>query len=89
MFTRNLRNLCELAMAKTLYRFHSWQSGILFTAVFIIYLIFSWSTFLSWVVFLAALGLMGFLAMHAYRDADTLDRYVTFFGYCNITVLKN
>lgn len=55
-------------------RFHAWQSSLLFTAVFILHLIFSWSTFLSWVIFLGDLALMAFMALKAYRDADTLDR---------------
>lgn len=58
-------------------RFHAWQSGILFTVVFVIYLLFSWSTVLSWLISIATLGLMGFLTFRAYRDADTLDRFET------------
>jgi len=62
-------------------RFHAWQSSLLFTAVFVLHLIFSFSTFLGWVIFLADLGLMAFLTLKAYRDADTLDRFeVPFFG---------
>ncbi|KAH8649951.1 hypothetical protein BX600DRAFT_473861 [Xylariales sp. PMI_506] len=62
-------------------RFHAWQSSLMFTVVFIVHLLFSWSTFLSWVVFLADLGLMAYMALKAYRDADTLDRYeVPVFG---------
>ncbi|KAI0009710.1 hypothetical protein F4779DRAFT_358566 [Xylariaceae sp. FL0662B] len=63
-------------------RFHAWQSSLLFTVIFIVHLIFSWSTFLSWVLFIADLCLMGWLALRAYRDADTLDRYeVPIFGH--------
>ncbi|KAK3318890.1 hypothetical protein B0H66DRAFT_497717 [Apodospora peruviana] len=62
-------------------RFHAWQSSLLFTAMFILHLLFSWSRFLSWVVFLADLALIGWLVLNAYRDADTLDRYeVPFVG---------
>ncbi|KAI4864184.1 hypothetical protein F4820DRAFT_424436 [Hypoxylon rubiginosum] len=62
-------------------RFHAWQSSLLFTVLFIIHLIFSWSTFLSWIIFIADLCLMGWLALRAYRDADTLDRFeVPIFG---------
>ena len=57
-------------------RFHAWQSSLLFTAMFVLHLLFSWSTFLGWVVFLGDLALIGWLVMKAYRDADTLDRYV-------------
>ncbi|KUJ07991.1 uncharacterized protein LY89DRAFT_600478 [Mollisia scopiformis] len=62
-------------------RFHAWQSALLFTAVFVLHLIFSWSTFMSWLIFIGDLGLIGFLTMRAYKDADTLDRCeVPFFG---------
>ncbi|KAH6856382.1 hypothetical protein B0I37DRAFT_367231 [Chaetomium sp. MPI-CAGE-AT-0009] len=56
-------------------RFHAWQSSLLFTALFVLHLLFSWSTFLSWVFFLADLVLIAWLVFNAYRDADTLDRY--------------
>ncbi|KAK0620003.1 hypothetical protein B0T14DRAFT_432870 [Immersiella caudata] len=56
-------------------RFHAWQSSLLFTAVFVLHLLFSWSTFFSWVIFLGDLALIGWLVLMAYRDADTLDRY--------------
>lgn len=62
-------------------RFHAWQSALLFTAVFIIHLIFSWSVFFGWLLFLCDLGLIVFLTLKAYRDADMLDRFeVPFFG---------
>lgn len=61
--------------------FHAWQSALLFTAIFILHLIFSWSSFFGWLFFLGDLALIGFLTMRAYRDADMLDRYeVPFFG---------
>ncbi|KAL2129538.1 hypothetical protein VTI74DRAFT_7622 [Chaetomium olivicolor] len=56
-------------------RFHAWQSSLLFTALFVVHLLFSWSTFLSWVFFLGDLVLIAWLVLNAYRDADTLDRY--------------
>ncbi|KAL7628460.1 hypothetical protein AAE478_002663 [Parahypoxylon ruwenzoriense] len=55
-------------------RFHAWQSSLLFTVVFILHLIFSWSTFLSWVIFIGDLFLMAWLALRTCRDAGTLDR---------------
>lgn len=65
----------------TAIRFHAWQSALLFTAVFIIHLIFSWSVFFGWLLFLCDLGLIVFLTLKAYRDADMLDRFeVPFFG---------
>ncbi|KAH1435203.1 hypothetical protein KXX32_009017 [Aspergillus fumigatus] len=62
-------------------RFHAWQSSMLFTVMFIVHLIFSWSSFLSWLLFICDLGLIGFLSMRAYRDVDTLDHFeVPIFG---------
>lgn len=63
-------------------RFHAWQSSLLFTALFVVHLLFSWSTFLSWVFFLGDLVLIGWLVLNAYRDADTLDRLVL--GTCRL-----
>ncbi|PTU21666.1 hypothetical protein P175DRAFT_0456518 [Aspergillus ochraceoroseus IBT 24754] len=56
-------------------RFHAWQSSMLFTAIFIIHLLFAWSSFISWLVFICDLALIAFLSMRAYRDVDTLDHY--------------
>ncbi|KAK7959679.1 uncharacterized protein PG986_004533 [Apiospora aurea] len=71
-------------------KFHAWQSSLMFTAIFIIHLIFSWSTFLSWVLILADLALMAFMALKAYRDADTLDRYeVPIFGQLASRILDD
>ena len=62
-------------------RFHAWQSSMLFSAIFILHLILSWSRVLSWMLFAMDLVLIGFLALHAYRDVDTLDHFeVPFFG---------
>ncbi|GAD99120.1 hypothetical protein PVAR5_7826 [Paecilomyces variotii No. 5] len=62
-------------------RFHAWQSSLLFTAIFLLHLIFSWSSFISWLMFIGDIVLIGFLAMHAYRDVDSLEHYeVPFFG---------
>ncbi|KAI3331599.1 hypothetical protein HD806DRAFT_165083 [Xylariaceae sp. AK1471] len=71
-------------------RFHAWQSSLVFTVLFVLHLLFSWSTFLSWVLVLGDLGLMGFLALHAYRDADTLDRFeVPIFGRIATRILDD
>ncbi|KAM0325723.1 hypothetical protein ACHAQA_007023 [Verticillium albo-atrum] len=56
-------------------RFHAWQASLLFTAILVIHLIFSFSGFLSWLFFLGDIFLMVWLAMRAYQDADTLDRF--------------
>ncbi|EJT73187.1 hypothetical protein GGTG_10036 [Gaeumannomyces tritici R3-111a-1] len=62
-------------------RFHAWQASLLFTIVFIVHLVFSWSRFLSWLFFIGDLALIAFLTLKAYRDADTLDRFeVPIFG---------
>lgn len=43
----------------------------------IFHLVFlSWSKFLSWFFFIGDLFVMVWLALKAYQDADTLDRYV-------------
>ena len=49
-------------------RFHAWQSSLLFTAIFILHLIFSFSAILSWMLFVVDIGLIAFLTMRAYRD---------------------
>ncbi|KAL4991306.1 hypothetical protein BDW68DRAFT_152443 [Aspergillus falconensis] len=56
-------------------RFHAWQSSMLFTVIFIIHLILSWSGFLSWLLFICDLALIGFLSLKAYRDVDTLEHF--------------
>jgi len=62
-------------------RFHAWQSSMLFSAIFVLHLILSWSRVLSWMLFAIDLALIGFLALHAYRDVDNLDHFeVPFFG---------
>ncbi|KFY42395.1 hypothetical protein V494_02446 [Pseudogymnoascus sp. VKM F-4513 (FW-928)] len=62
-------------------RFHAWQSALLFSAMFVVHLVFAWSSFLSWVLLLGDIGMIGYLTMRAYKDADTLDRCeVPFFG---------
>ena len=67
----------ELTMVVVcVYRFHAWQSSLLFTALFVLHLVFSWSRFLRWVFFLGDLVLIAWLVLKAYRDADTLDRLV-------------
>ncbi|KAK4966090.1 hypothetical protein LTR66_012048, partial [Elasticomyces elasticus] len=49
-------------------RFHAWQSSMLFTTVFILHLIFSWTKVISWILFVVDLGLIAWLTFHAYRD---------------------
>ncbi|KAJ4993994.1 hypothetical protein SVAN01_00471 [Stagonosporopsis vannaccii] len=62
-------------------RFHAWQSSLLFAFIFVVHIIFSWSSFISWVMVVGDVGLIGWLTWRAYLDAATLDRYeVPFFG---------
>jgi len=62
-------------------RFHAWQSSMLFSAVFLLHIIFSWTAIISWLLFVGDLVLICYLAMCAFRNADTLDRVeVPFFG---------
>ncbi|KAG9502656.1 hypothetical protein J7337_005489 [Fusarium musae] len=62
-------------------RFHAWQSALLFTAIMVFHLIFSWSTFLGWLFFLCDIALIAILTLRAYKDAEILDRFeVPFFG---------
>jgi len=62
-------------------RFHAWQSSMLFSTIFIIHLLFAWSSFISWLMFVGDIALIAFLSLHAYRDVDSLEHYeVPFFG---------
>jgi uncharacterized membrane protein len=49
-------------------RFHAWQSSLLFAFIFVLHVIFSWSSFISWVMLLGDLGLIGWLTWRAYLD---------------------
>ncbi|TVY85637.1 hypothetical protein LAWI1_G008601, partial [Lachnellula willkommii] len=80
--------LCE--QKSDYVRFHAWQSALLFTAVFVLHLIFSWSTFISWLMFVADVAGIGYLSFRAYRDAETLDRCeVPFFGRLASSILDD
>lgn len=47
----------------------------------VVHLIFSWSAFLSWTLLVIDIAIIALLSLHAYQDADTLDRFeVPFFG---------
>lgn len=71
-------------------RFHAWQSSLLFAFIFVVHVIFSWSTFISWVLFVGDVGLIGWLTWRAYLDAATLDRYeVPFFGSLASSILDD
>jgi uncharacterized membrane protein len=49
-------------------RFHAWQSSLLFAFVFVIHVIFSWSSFISWVLFVGDVAGIGYLTWRAYLD---------------------
>ncbi|KAF2457773.1 hypothetical protein BDY21DRAFT_363394 [Lineolata rhizophorae] len=71
-------------------RFHAWQSSLLFTFMFIVHVIFSWSSVISWLLFVIDLVLIAWLVYRAYRDADTLDRCeVPFFGPLASSILDD
>ncbi|RMZ75227.1 hypothetical protein DV737_g5406, partial [Chaetothyriales sp. CBS 132003] len=62
-------------------RFHAWQSSMLFSALFLLHLVLSWSRVLSWLLFGIDVCLIVFLSIHAYRDVETLDHFeIPFFG---------
>lgn len=52
----------------TIHRFHAWQSALLFSVLFIVHIIFSWSRILSWIIFAGDLCLIGLLTFRAYKD---------------------
>lgn len=71
-------------------RFHAWQSALLFSAIFVLHLIFSWSTWISWTLFVGDIALIAYLVRRAYLDADTLDRCeVPFFGRLASSILDD
>lgn len=58
----------------------------------IIHLIFSWSSVISWLMFVGDLILIGFLAMHAYRDGE-IPRSRCYImprkmGKCNLLIVR-
>ncbi|KZM27042.1 uncharacterized protein EKO05_0005026 [Ascochyta rabiei] len=62
-------------------RFHAWQSSLLSAFIFVIHIIFSWSSFISWVMVVGDVCLISWLTWRAFLDAETLDRYeVPLFG---------
>ncbi|GAB7363643.1 hypothetical protein MBLNU230_g4213t1 [Neophaeotheca triangularis] len=62
-------------------RFHAWQSSLVFSTLFILHIIFSWTTVVSWMLFMVDLGLIAWLSWGAFKNADTLDRLeVPYFG---------
>jgi uncharacterized membrane protein len=64
-------------------RFHAWQSSLLFAFVFVIHIIFSWSSFISWILFIGDVGLIGWLTYRAYLDGKA-DEWTLQTGYTNV-----
>lgn len=52
-------------------RFHAWQSALLFSAMFVVHLVFAWSSFLSWVLLVGDIGMIGYLTLRAYKDGES------------------
>ena len=52
------------------FRFHAWQSSLVFAASFVLHILLSWSRFLSWLLFVGDLGLIVLLVFRAYRDGE-------------------
>ncbi|GAB7350514.1 hypothetical protein MBLNU459_g1107t2 [Dothideomycetes sp. NU459] len=68
-------------VALLLFEHKSDYVSLVFTAVFVVHLIFSWSSGVSWFLFVCDLALIAWLVFRAYRDAETLDRLeLPFFG---------
>ncbi|KAI5310082.1 hypothetical protein KEM55_001801 [Ascosphaera atra] len=62
-------------------RFHAWQSSMLFSVILVAHILISWSSILSWLLFICDIGLIALLSLHAYQDVDSLEHYeVPFFG---------
>ncbi|KAJ8100688.1 hypothetical protein POJ06DRAFT_253420 [Lipomyces tetrasporus] len=55
-------------------RFHSWQACLLFTPLFILFIILSFSTILSYLVLAVYIVFAVYMAYRAYRDSSSLER---------------
>lgn len=53
---------------------HLFARGPALTTYQVLHLIFSWSSILSWMLFVVDIGLIGFLTMHAYQDGIIIPR---------------
>ncbi|CBX91052.1 hypothetical protein LEMA_P060860.1 [Plenodomus lingam JN3] len=71
-------------------RFHAWQSSLLFAFAFLVHIIFSWSRWVSWMLFVGDVCGILWLVRRAWVDAATLDRYeVPFFGPLASSILDD
>ena len=55
-------------------RFHAWQSSLVFSALFLVHIIFSWTAVMSYILLVGDLLLIAYLVVGAWRNAETLDR---------------
>lgn len=55
-------------------RFHAWQSALVFSALFLVHVIFSWTAVMSYIILVFDLLLIAYLVLGAWRNAETLDR---------------
>ncbi|KAK5128452.1 hypothetical protein LTR85_003120 [Meristemomyces frigidus] len=62
-------------------RFHAWQSALLFSALFMVHIIFSWTKVISYMLLTVDVVAILYLSYGAFKNAETLDRVeVPFFG---------
>jgi uncharacterized membrane protein len=55
-------------------RYHAWQSALLFSAIVLLHIIFSWSSVITYMLLVCDFSLIVYLTYGAYRNAETLDR---------------
>ncbi|KAK9311965.1 hypothetical protein V1524DRAFT_440711 [Lipomyces starkeyi] len=55
-------------------RFHAWQASLLFTPLFILFIILSFSTVLSYLILAVYIVFALYMAYRAYRDSSSLER---------------
>jgi uncharacterized membrane protein len=67
----DLKIQVETVLTTMLHRFHAWQSSLLFSAIFVLHLIFAWSTVMSWLFFTVDMVLIAFLTFRAYKDGTS------------------
>lgn len=65
-------------------RFHAWQSSLLFAFAFILHIIFSWSSWISWLLFVGDVVGIGWLTWRAYLDGKSCT-WIWHFGECMLT----
>lgn len=49
-------------------RFHAWQSSLLFAFMFVVHIIFAWTSIVSWMLFVGDLLLITWLTFKTYKD---------------------